>query len=194
MYESLHAPDFRGGIAGQEPSTLTGLMEALRNYSSAMSFIHLCHTPEITLSSPTHARGLWRFEDRNFWMQRDEDHWLHGFGIYDEEYVKLDGQWLFYRRQIERADVFASEGAEHPHITAAIESGTFSPTHVGPFKSVTVALIRVMFAEGRITSDGKSPGISDAGGTVDVSSAEPVADALVREVVVVLPCGRSPRP
>ncbi|WP_319430169.1 nuclear transport factor 2 family protein [Mycobacterium sp. RTGN5] len=53
--------------------------------------VHHCHTPEITLTSPTMATGIWAMEDLLFFG--DGTH-LHGAGHYHETYEKRDGRWL----------------------------------------------------------------------------------------------------
>ena len=52
--------------------------------------VHHGHMPEIELSSPTTATGIWAMDDRLQWPDGTE---LHGFGHYHERYEKLDGSW-----------------------------------------------------------------------------------------------------
>lgn len=73
--------------------------------------VHHSHTPEITFTSPTAASGIWAMEDMIFWKQGEEEHWLHGYGFYHEDYVKRDGQWLFISRRLKRTHVTTSAGA-----------------------------------------------------------------------------------
>ena len=49
--------------------------------------------------------------EQNYWKQGDEDHWLHGWGYYDETYVKRDGRWLIASRELTRTRVEHSEGS-----------------------------------------------------------------------------------
>jgi uncharacterized protein (TIGR02246 family) len=51
--------------------------------------VHQGHMPEIEITSPTTATGIWALED---WV-RWEAGGLHGFGHYHETYEKTDGQW-----------------------------------------------------------------------------------------------------
>jgi hypothetical protein len=53
--------------------------------------VHHCHTPEITLTSPTEATGIWAMEDLLFFADGTQ---LHGAGHYRETYEKRDGRWL----------------------------------------------------------------------------------------------------
>ena len=52
--------------------------------------VHHCHTPELALTSPTTATGIWAMEDLLFFP--DGTH-LHGAGHYHEAYEKRDGRW-----------------------------------------------------------------------------------------------------
>ncbi len=52
--------------------------------------VHHCHTPEITLVSPTAATGIWAMED---WIIFGGGQELHGAGHYHETYEKQDGTW-----------------------------------------------------------------------------------------------------
>jgi hypothetical protein len=68
--------------------------------------VHQGHMPEIELTSPTTAHGYWhlehllRFPRRNsyadvWWLPDNAPfHQLHGFGLYDENYERIDGRWL----------------------------------------------------------------------------------------------------
>lgn len=51
---------------------------------------HHCHTPEITLTSPTTATGIWAMEDLLIFPDGRE---LHGAGHYHETYEKRAGEW-----------------------------------------------------------------------------------------------------
>ncbi|MGO9925077.1 MAG: nuclear transport factor 2 family protein [Mycobacterium sp.] len=52
--------------------------------------MHHCHTPEISLTSPTTAAGIWAMEDLLVFGDGRE---LHGAGHYHETYEKRDGAW-----------------------------------------------------------------------------------------------------
>jgi uncharacterized protein (TIGR02246 family) len=52
--------------------------------------VHQCHTPEIDLTSPTEAAGIWAMEDLLRFADGTE---LHGFGHYTETYRKGDDGW-----------------------------------------------------------------------------------------------------
>ena len=61
--------------------------------------VHHGHMPEIELTSPTTASGVWAMEDLIWWPAANPTAWpatgpaakLHGYGHYHETYVKDDG-------------------------------------------------------------------------------------------------------
>jgi len=70
------------GVNNFVPMVLGGLENA--------ATMHHCHTPEITLTSPETATGIWAMED---WIIFGNGNELHGAGHYRETYEKQDGSW-----------------------------------------------------------------------------------------------------
>ena len=62
---------------------LTGVLEGVVT-------THHGHMPEIEITSPTTATGIWAMEDMLRWPDGTE---MHGYGHYHETYVKIDGEW-----------------------------------------------------------------------------------------------------
>jgi hypothetical protein len=62
--------------------------------------MHNGHHPEITLTGPTTATGVWYLEDRV--VVRAMDFEIVGTLLYDDRYVKVDGQWLIEHTGYER--------------------------------------------------------------------------------------------
>jgi hypothetical protein len=60
--------------------------KSLRNQAT----VHHVHAPEIELTSPTTARGIWALEDV---VRLAPGVHLRGYGHYDETYLKVDGRW-----------------------------------------------------------------------------------------------------
>lgn len=61
---------------------------------------HKAHHPEIELTSPTTAKGVWALEDRVVDTQ-----WnllIQGAAFYDDDYVKVDGEWRIARTAYKR--------------------------------------------------------------------------------------------
>jgi hypothetical protein len=113
-HETLHAADFRSYLAEGNEFTTGGKAYTDRIAAQTVHRLsaHHIYTPIIAFESPTQASALWTMEDWIWWKQGDEDHWLHGFGFYDETYVKLDGKWLFASRRLRRHKVLTSPGAD----------------------------------------------------------------------------------
>lgn len=61
--------------------------------------VHHCHTPEIAVSTPTSATGIWAMEDRVRFPDGTE---LLGFGHYHETYQKIDGAWRISAQKLTR--------------------------------------------------------------------------------------------
>ncbi len=53
--------------------------------------VHHGHMPEIEVTSPTTARGIWSMEDKLRWPNGKTT--LHGYGHYHETYEKVAGGW-----------------------------------------------------------------------------------------------------
>ena len=53
--------------------------------------VHHGHTPEIEVTSPTSASGIWALEDLLVWPNGLR---LEGYGHYHESYEKVGGEWL----------------------------------------------------------------------------------------------------
>jgi uncharacterized protein (TIGR02246 family) len=74
-----------GVVSGAEPF-LAFLQEAIGEVVT----VHHGHMPEIEVTSPTTATGVWAMEDMLRWPDGSE---LHGYGHYYETYEKDDGGW-----------------------------------------------------------------------------------------------------
>ena len=66
---------------------------AFKAYASSLAIVqsvHHGHMPEIDLTGPDTATGVWCLEDYNIWEDGRQN---HGWGHYLESYVKRDGRW-----------------------------------------------------------------------------------------------------
>lgn len=62
-------------------------------YGSSLKLVqsvHHGHMPEIDLTGPNTANGVWVLEDYNIWEDGTQN---HGWGHYVETYVKRNGRW-----------------------------------------------------------------------------------------------------
>jgi len=66
--------------------------------------VHHGHMPEIELTGPDTARGIWAmFDYVEFPLAKSGDRvGLNGYGHYHEEYVREDGAWRIRRLRLER--------------------------------------------------------------------------------------------
>jgi hypothetical protein len=89
------------------------IMEFLQNAMSADSFLssHTVHQPEIELTSETTATGTWALHDTV--IETNANIVIRGAAFYEDEYVKLDGQWKIqstgyariYEETLSRGDI-----------------------------------------------------------------------------------------
>lgn len=68
------------------------------------SSVHHCHAPEITLTSETSATGIWALDD---WHQFHTGPLksFHGFGHYEDTYVRDNGAWHIQSTRLTRLRV-----------------------------------------------------------------------------------------
>ncbi|MGW1029113.1 nuclear transport factor 2 family protein [Streptomyces sp. NPDC002577] len=64
-----------------------------------VSTVHQGHTPEISLTSPSKATGIWALEDRLWYPDGRE---VRGFGHYHETYEKAEGVWRIKTSKLTR--------------------------------------------------------------------------------------------
>jgi uncharacterized protein (TIGR02246 family) len=69
--------------------------------------VHHGHMPEIDLTGPDTASGIWAMEDYNEWPPREsgERVGIRGYGHYREEYRREDGEWRISRCRLDRLRV-----------------------------------------------------------------------------------------
>lgn len=121
LYEDVFAEDVVVDltIAGGERHDGRAAFMAYARGLQLVQSVHQGHMPEIELTSPTTATGVWSFEDYNLWEDGSQN---HGWGHYLETYVKADGRWriktmrLSYLR-IERTE--AGAGTQPAYVAGA---------------------------------------------------------------------------
>ena len=76
----------------------------LREILTGVVTVHHGHMPEIELTSPTTARGIWAmFDYVDFPAVEGRDRFaFQGYGHYTEEYVREDGTWRIERLELSR--------------------------------------------------------------------------------------------
>ena len=75
--------------------------------------VHHGHMPEIDITGPDTARGTWAMFDYVEWPPSESGGrvGLQGYGHYEEEYVREDGEWRIARLRLVRLRVDALAGA-----------------------------------------------------------------------------------
>jgi len=68
--------------------------------------VHHGHMPEITLTGPDTAEGIWAMYDYlEFPSESGQPNGLHGYGHYHEKYVHRDGRWQIASMRLSRLRV-----------------------------------------------------------------------------------------
>jgi len=68
-------------------------MPFLRQAIGDVITVHHGHMPEIQLTSPTTATGIWSMEDKLWWPEGGPIRHMHGYGHYHETYQKTAEGW-----------------------------------------------------------------------------------------------------
>jgi hypothetical protein len=78
------------------------IVEFFRKSMGRETFLssHKCHHPEIELTGPDTATGVWALEDTVIDLQWELD--IRGAAFYEDEYVKVDGEWKIRRTAYKR--------------------------------------------------------------------------------------------
>lgn len=102
-FAEVFAPDAMMDVSGEMRDGRTKGDGILRGHREIAAFVrgavdnvvtvHHGHTPEIELTSPTTARGIWAMEDALRWPEGSPIRAMHGYGHYHETYEKLAGSW-----------------------------------------------------------------------------------------------------
>jgi hypothetical protein len=69
------------------------------------STVHHGHMPEIELTSPTTAKGVWSMEDMLRWPYTDPPRTMHGYGHYEETYERQADGWRIKSLKLTRLRV-----------------------------------------------------------------------------------------
>ncbi len=89
-----------GRIKGGGKAIAALIGQALENVVS----VHHGHMPEITITNPTTAEGVWAMEDLLQFAEGPMRS-LHGFGHYHERYVKTERGWRIQKLVLTRLRV-----------------------------------------------------------------------------------------
>lgn len=107
-WRSLFSDDFRSDTSAAGGKVIVGADEFVaftRHSLRGNATVHQVHAPEIELTSPTTAQGVWALEDV---VRLAPGLNLRGYGHYRETYEKVDGRWLITASTLTRLreDIF----------------------------------------------------------------------------------------
>jgi hypothetical protein len=113
--EAVFAPDAEldmRGEAADKSKAAEGLVVGgakvtafIRNAVVDLITVHHGHMPEIEITSPTTAKGIWAMEDLLRWPEGAAIKTLHGFGHYHETYRRLEDGWRIQTSTLTRLRV-----------------------------------------------------------------------------------------
>lgn len=98
--EMPSAPGSDGIIRGNE-----AIAAFVRGAIDAVTTVHHGHMPEIAVSSPSEATGVWAMEDNLRWPEGSPIRSLHGFGHYHETYIRVGDEWQISSTRLTRLHV-----------------------------------------------------------------------------------------
>jgi hypothetical protein len=101
-FERVFAPDAVMDMSGEmrdqttRGGTTRGAAEIaamVRTVVGPVVTVHHGHMPEIEVTSPTTARGVWAMEDKLRWPEGSPVRAMHGYGHYHETYERTQEGW-----------------------------------------------------------------------------------------------------
>ncbi len=118
LYDTCHAPDATLDSFSTLPvehrppesiargkATILAMIQKVVDGKVKVTTVHHAHMPEIEITSPTTAKGIWAMEDLLWWQNGAVEEHLHGWGHYHETYEKIDGAWFIKSRVLTRLRV-----------------------------------------------------------------------------------------
>jgi len=110
-FKSLFSPDAVFDISQDVPGAVLIGPEKIAQAASVpltgCVSVHHGHCPEIEITSPTTATGIWAMQDILRWAadSATPNRWLHGYGHYVENYERIDGRWHIKTMKLTRLRV-----------------------------------------------------------------------------------------
>jgi hypothetical protein len=91
--------------AGREKGRVTGgadIAASIERAVGAARTVHHGHMPEIELTGPDSAHGIWAMTDYVEWPSDADRVGLRGYGHYTETYQKVGGEWRIATMKLTR--------------------------------------------------------------------------------------------
>ncbi|MDX3235139.1 nuclear transport factor 2 family protein [Streptomyces sp. ME03-5709C] len=107
----LFTHDGRSTIGGQDQSADEFVVIA-RKWLGESTSVHSVSMPEIEITGPGTASGIWGMEDIVTFPSDpgEAPKGIHGWGHYEEEYRQVDNRWLIHRTALHRLRLDPLEG------------------------------------------------------------------------------------
>ena len=118
LYDTCHAPDAtldsfgtlpdRHKPAGSIARGKQEILEMIRKVVDGevkLTTVHHAHTPEIEITDPMTAKGVWAMEDVLRWPAGAAVNTLQGYGHYHETYRKTEDGWRIQSSKLTRLRV-----------------------------------------------------------------------------------------
>jgi uncharacterized protein (TIGR02246 family) len=107
--------DMSGEVRGSGPDdgVTTGkhdIAAFVRRMVGDVTTVHHGHTPEIEVTSPNTAAGVWAMEDTLRWPEGGPLAAMHGYGHYHDTYEKAEGRWRIKSTTLTRLRVDVEPG------------------------------------------------------------------------------------
>ena len=109
-FRDVFAPDAEMDMRGEagDAGLVNGnqaIADFVRGAVDEVVTVHHGHMPEIELTTPDTARGIWAMEDVLQWPAGGAMSAMHGWGHYHETYVRLGGEWRIQTLTLSRLRV-----------------------------------------------------------------------------------------
>ncbi len=89
MSSEMRDQTTRGGITRGRAQ----IAAMVRTVVGPVVTVHHGHMPEIEITSPTTASGVWAMEDKLRWPEGSPVRTMHGYGHYHETYERTEDGW-----------------------------------------------------------------------------------------------------
>ncbi|WP_062428823.1 nuclear transport factor 2 family protein [Herbidospora daliensis] len=111
----LFTPDVHieiGDTVMRDPAAMVRITSA---WVGDATTVHRGFMPEIDVTGPDTATGVWSMDDYLVWPEKDGlTQGMRGYGHYYERYRKIDGSWLISALRLDRLKVEVFEGGLPP--------------------------------------------------------------------------------
>jgi hypothetical protein len=101
----IFTPDVEIDMRGEGAALSHGIDEFVGSVSAileSVTTVHHGHMPELQLTSPTTATGVWSMEDELWWPEGSPLRYMHGYGHYHETYSKTPAGWRISSMRLTR--------------------------------------------------------------------------------------------